>query len=257
MLATGLAVSLAAADLVDPSPRATDGLRLDQPILAVMTVRAPLQARYRIGLAYDLTHPWHADLPADLSLVYNQTSVWDLNETSRPFRDSSYMPAIAVNNHRPEDRWRLDDGATLWAEAGLRHESNGRSGIASRSIGLLYLRPSLRLERAGWAWTISPEAHAYMKRGDNPDLPRYRGYIDLDTAIEVPWRELRLDAFVRHGTRPGIWTLHLGASAPLPILSTGGSPYLQALWVSGYGPTFLEYRDRPGSRLSLGIALVR
>src|SRR5699024_2688125 len=112
-----------------------------------------------------------------LYLSFSQTSLWDLGELSKPFRDSSYRPRVFYANYA---LGKLFDGQLrLGIEAGAGHESNGKDGEDSRSYNMLYARPTLTLgDPDGLRFYVAPLIHNYIADDENPDLKHYRGYVD-------------------------------------------------------------------------------
>jgi outer membrane phospholipase A len=140
----------------------------------------------------------------------------------------------------------------------VQHESNGRDGPSSRSLNLIYLRPTLTLGRpGGFQATLSPRACYYLAGlDDNPDLPRYRGYVDLRATLG--WENcLRLAATGRVGERGNRGSLQLDLTYPLSRVSKGAiGVYLHLQFFTGYGESFLLYNER-SSAFRAGFALFR
>lgn len=74
-----------------------------EPVYFLMGGDGGLNAKFQISLRYRLFDdrgklasrlPWIDDL----YLAYSQTSLWDLNELSKPFKDSSYRPRFFFAN---------------------------------------------------------------------------------------------------------------------------------------------------------------
>lgn len=133
-----------ATALVDkPPPLAVS---VYEPIYFIVGGDDGLNAKFQISLRYQLFDgsgslasrlPWIDDL----YLSYSQTSLWDLGELSKPFKDSSYRPRLFYSNF---DLARFFDGQLrIGVETGFGHESNGKEGEDSRSFNMLYVRPTL------------------------------------------------------------------------------------------------------------------
>ena len=103
----------------------------------------------------------------DLYLSYSQTSLWDLGDLSKPFKDSSYRPRLFYSNY---DLARFFDGQLrVGVETGFGHESNGKEGEDSRSFNMLYARPTLTLgDPAGLRFFAAPLIHNYISDDENP-----------------------------------------------------------------------------------------
>jgi phospholipase A1 len=72
-----------------------------EPMYFVAGSRGPTTARFQLSFKYRIFDPdgWVSDLglgPAltGLHFGYTQTSIWDLGDESKPFRDTSYKPSF-------------------------------------------------------------------------------------------------------------------------------------------------------------------
>ena len=218
-----------------------------------------LNAKFQISFRYRLFDDkgsWARKLPwiDDLYLSFSQTSLWDLNELSKPFRDSSYRPRLFYANH---DLARANDGQVRFGvETGLGHESNGKDGDASRSYNMVYVRPTLTVgDPDGLRFFVAPLIHNYMGEDDNPDIADYRGYVDLLFGVGSKGG-LDFWATLRKGTRRSYGSAELNLSYPLSKLSGGDlTGWLTLQYFGGYGESLLNYRDKLDSQLRLGIAV--
>lgn len=245
------------------------------------------EAKFQISLRYQLLNrdgslAQKAPFLTGLNIAYTQTSLWDLGQESSPFLDTSYKPELLYLWERV-DRGRWADWLRLDLQGGLQHESNGNPEVhsrlldigdrvsyyvldgsdgrpikTSRSLNLLYLRPTVtfgkpdRLQLA-----LSPRVWTYVgDLDDNPDLKDYRGYCDL--RMTVGWaRSLQLSATGRLGDDGNRGSLQLDLSYPLMELFSGSlSVYLYAQYFTGYGESLLLY-DRRSDALRFGFALYR
>ncbi|PZN31164.1 MAG: phospholipase, partial [Proteobacteria bacterium] len=117
-------------------------LSVYEPMYFIVGGDEGFNAKFQISLRFrmfDDQGPLAQRLPwiDDLYLSYSQTSLWDLNELSSPFRDTSYRPRLFYSH---DDLLRFDGGRVrLGLEAGFGHESNGRDGAESRSTNMLYV----------------------------------------------------------------------------------------------------------------------
>jgi outer membrane phospholipase A len=228
----------------------------NDPMYFVIGARDGWNARFQLSFKYrlfDQTSGYGAERPwlSALYFGYTQNSLWDLSSESRAFRDTSYQPSLFWKWERTDDKTWLDV-----ARLGIEHESNGTAGLRSRSIDILFGRPE-------WHWRFrdehrlefTPKIYRYLDKSDNPDIHRYRGYVD--------WR-VRYDA-------AGEWiattVTRVGASGRGSLLvdlskrardirfgPIGGYFHLQ--FFTGYGEDILDYDVRRKSQLRLGFAIV-
>lgn len=251
-------VAAASADAVPP-PFASDASVLlpHEPMYFVVGDRGGVNARFQLSFKYHIFDPashlaqWLPPL-AQLYFAYTQTSIWDLGAESKPFRDTSYRPSLF---------WQTElggqGGAPKRLHIGYEHESNGKAGADSRSIDMLFVRPIWRKEFSnGSALTFAPKFYGYVDKNDNPDIQRYRGYVDwaLRYGYEDGWL---LNSQLRRGTA-NRGSVQLDVSVPFrtPVFTrTGG--FLTFQLFSGYGENLLDYNVRRSTQLRVGFSIVR
>ncbi len=194
---------------------------------------------------------------AGLHLAYTQTSLWDWNSESRPFYDSSYKPELLYSwdelvGGKPGGWFRCD------LQGGVQHESNGKSGVDSRSLNIAYLRPTFVFGRDDYLqFTLIPRVWTYVTSlSENPDLEDYRGYGDLRAVLG--WqRGLQISALGRIGDDGDHGSLQFDVTYPMMRRFRGSfSLYLHAQYFTGYGESLLGYRER-SSVFRAGISLYR
>ncbi|ACL02557.1 phospholipase A [Desulfatibacillum aliphaticivorans] len=197
-------------------------------------------------------HPWLAGL----HFAYTQTSFWDLQSESAPFKDTSYKPEFfyASGNLKTRPSWMHG----LFYQAGFQHESNGRDEEASRSTNFLYIRPGFAAihKRTKLGFSASSKIWAYVNNEDetNPDLASYRGYFDIDLKLG------KADGLVL-GTNFRL--AHEGASVqadltyPLHnLIWKHLNLCLQAQYVNSLAESLLHYDERTEA-FRIGFAMVR
>jgi phospholipase A1 len=228
----------------------------NDPMYFVLGARSGYTARFQLSLKYrlfDRGSGYGRDRPL-LSAMYfgfTQNSLWDLSSESRAFRDSSYQPSLFWKWERTDDRGWLDA-----ARLGVEHESNGNAGERSRSVNIAFLRPEWHFRlRDEHELELTPKLYGYLDKSDNPDIHRYRGYVD--------WR-LRYDAagewittsVTRVGTSgKGSFLLDVSKRArDIRFGPIGG--YFHVQFFAGYGEGILDYNVRRKSQLRFGFAIV-
>lgn len=244
----------------DPVQYFKDHISGYEPLYFIAGPESP-NAKFQVSFKYQLVSNDGAlgrKLPAlkGLNFAYSQTSLWDWNGESAPFFDSSYRPELLFAWERvagSSSNWfRLD------LQGGAQHESNGKGGIDSRSLNIVYFKPTLTLGRPGTIQlTLAPRVWAYVGGlEDNPDLKDYRGYADLRTV--VGWSKgLQLSALGRLGDDAEHGSLQLDLTYPMMKLLSGSfSVYLHAQYFTGYGESLLLYNER-GSSFRVGFSFFR
>src|SRR3546814_8016503 len=98
------------------------------------------EARIQFSFKYQLFASRRAEgLPRSwrdgLHFGYTQRMFWDLGAYSSPFRNIDFQPELFYLTPSTT----LSNGISLRAQGGIRHESNGRDGDASRSITSIYI----------------------------------------------------------------------------------------------------------------------
>jgi len=187
----------------------------------------------------------------DFYLAYSQTSLWDLNEESKPFKDTSYRPSAFWQGLGPGR-----DGLPHLVRAGYEHESNGQADVQSRSIDMLFVQPIWRTSLHEQELVFAPKFYTYIEKEDNPDIHRYRGNVDwiVRYGSQNDW----LAAVLVRGFTHGRGSVQLDLSYPLraPVFyRAGGFFYVQLF--QGYGESLLEYNKERGPSLRVGVGIVR
>jgi phospholipase A1 len=253
-----------------PSPRAADEAKLvDKPPPLAVSVYEPvyflvggddgLNAKFQISFRYRLFDGQGAlanrlSWIDDLYLAFSQTSLWDLNDLSKPFKDSSYRPRLFFANY---DLGRVLDGRVrLGVEAGAGHESNGKEGDDSRSFNMFYVRPTLTFgDPEGFNVYVAPLIHNYVADDENPDLEDYRGYVDWIIGAGSKGG-LNVWSVLRKGKRSEFGSAELNLSFPLSKLSGGDlTGWLMLQYFGGYGESLIDYNKKLDSQVRLGIAV--
>jgi outer membrane phospholipase A len=210
-----------------------------------------LSFKYRL---FDQSAGFGQDQPwlSGLYFGYTQTSLWDLSEQSKPFRDTDYRPALFWRWQRTDDNARIDA-----FQVGLEHESNGGGVTGSRSIDTAFIRPEWRWKYAdGSRLDFTPKIYGYINKDENPDIDRYRGNVD--------WR-IRYDSgvnwigtgVVRYANTAGRGSVLLDLSRRIRDLKFGPvGGYLHFQLFTGYGEELLDYNVRRSLQFRVGFAIV-
>jgi outer membrane phospholipase A len=230
-------------------------LTQNEPVYFVMGTRGGTNARFQLSFKYRLFDRglgWGGEQPwlTGFYFGYTQASLWNLSSDSKPFRDTSYRPSLFWAWKRADDKTWI--GAL---RAGYEHESNGKDLDQSRSIDILFLRPEWRWELVnGKAVEFTPKVYAYLDKAENPDIQRYRGYVDWQLRYGDELRSWR--AMARFGTA-GKGSLTLDWFERTRVLGFGPvSGYVHVQFFTGYGEDILDYNRHFKSQLRLGFAIV-
>ncbi len=193
-----------------------------------------------------------------LYLGYTQTSLWDLSSPSKPFYDTSYKPTVFY--YREGSPATASWLARLGWQAGVQHESNGKGDAASRSLNTAYVTPISAWTVGGnWRLMVAPRVIVYLEKGENPDLAKYRGNVELLLRFGQD-KGLQLNALLRKGNGTGYGSGQLDVTWPLrrvPGLSPNAGGYLQLQYFNGWGESLLDYNKRSPDQLRFGYTIVR
>jgi outer membrane phospholipase A len=236
-----------------------DNLSPYEPTYAVYGPGTNSEARIQLSFKYQLFGSrLREDQPASLKdglyFAYTQRMFWDLGADSSPFRNIDYQPELFYITPSAT----LSSGISLSAQAGVRHESNGRDGAASRSINSLYVAPMAAVPLGGgYRMSIAPRLSFLIgDKSDNPDIRRYRGITSVRMEVGAD-DGLRLSSSARFDFGSGLGSVGADLSYPLPGLLGGGPDfYLFGQSFIGYGENLLDYNHRV-TRFRIGAALVR
>ncbi|WP_235976479.1 phospholipase A [Sandaracinobacteroides hominis] len=230
-----------------------------EPIYAVYGPGTDSAARIQISFKYQLFGTRQAEgLPRSwrdgLHFAYTQRMFWDLESSSSPFRNVDFQPELFYLSPATV----LADKITLSAQVGIRHESNGRDGDASRSVNTVYVAPMAAMPLGGgYRFSLAPSlAFLVGDTSDNPDIQRYRGNFSLFMELGQD-QGLRLSTSSRLNFSSGKGAVSAELSYPLKrLLGAGPDFYLFGQTFAGYGENLFDYNRRT-TRFRVGLALVR
>lgn len=228
------------------------------PIYAVYGPGTNSDGRVQISFKYQLFGDAGAvggDNPAinGIHFGFTQRMFWDLGSYSTPFRNLDFMPELFYLVPPTP----VDDELSLGGQVGIRHESNGRDGLASRSLNALYIQPVATMPLGDYTLSVGPRVNFYVgSLKDNPDIKRYRGHTSLFAEIGQD-DGLRLSTHTRLNFSSGKGAIDAELSYPLDrIIDSGLNLYVFGQGFAGYGENLLDYK-RKVTRLRFGVAIVR
>ena len=239
---------------VEPNP-----LGFNEPIYFIAGGSNPRSARYQLSFRYRLFDRQglvgkNMPVANGIYFGFTQTSMWDLESNSKPFKDTSFRPSFFY-------QWRIFRptlGDSLAIATGYEHESNGRDGDVSRSIDTWFLSGDLRYHLPdGQTYIgIQPKLVHYFEKGDNRDITDYRGHGQLGLRFGRD-SSLMLSAILRHGTK-GRGSEQVDLSYPIRrSIFSGVGTFLHLQYFRGYGQTLLEYNESRPAQFRFGLSLVR
>jgi outer membrane phospholipase A len=228
-----------------------------EPIYAVYGPGTNSAAKVQLSLKYQLFGvAGSADSERSwldgLHFAYTQRLFWDVGKQSSPFRNVDYMPELAYILPRPLTVGDL----VIGGQAGVMHQSNGRDGVDSRSLNMIYIQPVATMMLGGYRLSVGPRLWAFVgDRSDNPDIGRFRGNTGLFAEIGTDGG-LRVTTNSRLNPGSGKGAIDVLASYPINRWLPKLNLYLFGQGFVGYGENLLDY-NRHQTRLRLGLGFVR
>lgn len=259
--AAGSPASASQAAVVASSLGALGESRLSfyEPIFFADGMNGHNTAQFQFSFKYRLLMPKDPNskrLLDNLYFGYTQTSIWDLSEASKPFRDTSYRPSLFY--YVADTGWHSRFFTSMGFQAGLEHQSNGLAGDDSRSINIAFIRPTWRFGNPNdYHLSISPKVYYYLQKSENADIAKYRGYADLQVKYGKP-DGLQLATTLRKGTHG--WNGSVDSQLTYPLAKFLGSAWGGYLWVgyfNGYGEDILDYNQRHHWIARVGYSISR
>ncbi|WP_235838019.1 phospholipase A [Chitinasiproducens palmae] len=260
--ASGAAVAAAGAPVATTAgaqPLPESRLSFYEPFYVGVGRNGDTNARFQLSFKYRVIMPADPRSRAlfdNLYFGYTQTSIWDLSAESRPFRDTSYKPSLFY--YVPDLGIKSSWFESLGVQAGLEHESNGRSGERSRSINTAYVQPIVRFAMpAATQLTLMPKFYYYLQKSENPDIMAYRGFADLTFKYGRP-DALELRTTLRKGNHA--WNGSVDAQLTYPLQKLLGGAWGGYLWLgyfNGYGEDLLDYNGRQHWNVRIGYSIAR
>jgi outer membrane phospholipase A len=189
---------------------------------------------------------------------YTQAALWDVEDPSRSTIDTSFMPELFFATHTPPRAHEQLRAATLGFQAGVQHESNGRTGEDSRNVNYAYAQPVVYLgDPDGISGQVGARVRAYFAESDdNPDIPDYYGHADAYAAVRFG-RGLQVAAAGRIGESGDRGAIQVDVTHPLKRYVGGDvGTFLHVQYFNGFAESLLTYREHHQT-IRVGIAFVR
>lgn len=212
-----------------------------------------LEAKYQISVKLPIYQ--EALSTSGLYLGFTAVSYWQVYNTavSKPFRETNYEPELFYS-------WRNELSFAGFKfnqiRLGLNHQSNGQSGMRSRSWNRLFASAIFSDDESFYhikAWYRIKEdekTDPFDSTGDdNPDITKFMGHMELGYGTKVG--RFNVMAMVRNNLRSSEnkGSVELNLSYPI---NTRYDVLLQ--YFNGYGDSLVDY-NRHQQRIGLGIQL--
>lgn len=181
-----------------------------------------------------------------LYLGYTNHSFWQVynRDISAPFRETSHQPELILSF---TNDWEIFGFRNVLNEAILNHQSNGQSGILSRSWNRIMFNSVFEKDNFVFMfkpWYRLPEKKAKYrgdpKGDDNPDIERFLGHFEFTTAYQH--RNNIYSMMLRNNLRSdNTGAVELGWSFPVSSRSQTIRGYVK--YFNGYGESLIDYND--------------
>lgn len=187
---------------------------------------------------------------------YTQISFWQAYDqnNSAPFRETDYNPEIFYRS-----KSYPFGSASVAADIGFEHESNGQRPPLSRSWNLFYVAPYyynsnlLLYLKVRYRFPEDKKPYPNAAVGDdNPDITDYLGYTDLHLFYRFAGRQM-VHLTLRGNIGKGRGSVALNYGIPIPHSEM--SFFLLRL-SHGYGESLVDYK-RDLTRFGIGIMFSR
>ena len=183
----------------------------------------------------------------DIYAAYTNRSFWQVynDEESQPFRETNHEPEIWAQF---ENDYSLFGFRNVVNSVGLIHQSNGRSGVLSRSWNRLFGNFVFQRRNIAFGfkpWIIIDDAN------ENDDIEDYLGHGEFRIGWADDGHVLAL--MLRNQLESGFDRGAVEMSWSFPLFDY---PYLKGYvqYFYGYGESLVDY-DRKVNRLGVGISL--
>jgi outer membrane phospholipase A len=168
------------------------------------------------------------------------------------------MPELMYESQSYLDLGKSGGFQILGFQAGVRHESNGKDGLESRSLNIAYFRPAVAFGRLdGWNLVLAPRFFTYIVDVDNnPDIADYRGFTEL-TAIFGKNNGMALSVTGRLGQGAHKGSVQADLTFPVRFDKLFDfATYVLIQYWNGYGESLRDY-NKQTSTIRAGFSLVR
>lgn len=188
---------------------------------------------------------------------YTNHSLWQFynRDISAPFRETNHEPELILSF---TNDWEIFGFRNVLNEAVINHQSNGQSGLLSRSWNRVMFNSVFEKDRFAVAftpWYRIPESEAEYPgdpRGDdNPDIEKYMGNFELTGAYQR--KKDIFSVMLRNNMRSSNkGAVELGWSFPVSRNMPNVRGYVK--YFNGYGHSLIDYDDS-AEVIGLGFVL--
>lgn len=208
-------------------------------------VEGQFQISLKVPLALDLLGNRF-----DIYGAYTNRSFWQMynRENSEPFRETNHEPEVWLQF---ENDWQVLGFTNVVNTLGLVHQSNGQSGLQSRSWNRMYAQ--FIFEKEDFVFSLKPWIWITQSWSgdDNPDITDFLGHGEFRAA----WRRNGhvFSVMLRNQIESRFDKGAVEASWSFPVFDY---PYLKGYvqYFYGYGESLIDY-DNNVNRIGIGLSV--
>lgn len=207
------------------------------------------EAQFQISVKFPLMINLY-DNNIDLYAAYTNHSFWQVynDDNSAAFRETNHEPEGWLQ-FRPD--WNIFGFTNSVNALGFVHQSNGRSGVLSRSWNRVY--GNFVFERSNFVFSLKPwyRLPEDDEDDDNPDITDYLGHYELRAVYKLNDHVLQIMS--RNNLESGFENGAVELSWSFPLWDY---PYLKGYvqYFSGYGESLIDY-DNYVNKVGIGFAV--
>ncbi|MFB2686701.1 phospholipase A [Shewanella mangrovisoli] len=212
-----------------------------------------MEAKFQISFKFPIWYNVFGD-NGHLFFAYTNQSYWQLynKDISSPFRETNHEPEIFMlfNND-----WKIGSVTNSFWGFGTVHQSNGKSGLLSRSWNRIYgtmifdAGPLAFATKVWWRIPEDEKTDIHQPRGDdNPDIDEYIGKAEFVGVYGIDDHRFTLTLKtnfkdIDRGSAEFTWSY--------PII---GNLRLYTQYFNGYGESLIDYNYH-NQRIGIGLSL--
>ncbi|NQV71033.1 MAG: phospholipase A [Pseudohongiella sp.] len=201
-----------------------------------------LDIKFELGLKFQLFPQREGfERLAPLYFGYSQKSWWDIAEASAPFKEHNFNPEIFWDYLQAKNRNGINFPGRFIDQFGYEHQSNGRSGIYSRSWDRLYVKREFKLSDK---FSLDVKAWRIVGLGqDNSDIDNYLGNAQLKAKFK-PNDRLSVNLSTIKGLDTSKYSYQLDLIYSMP--NWVNSDFIISYY-DGYGESLISYKQKSRS----------
>jgi phospholipase A1/A2 len=181
---------------------------------------------------------------------YTNRSFWQVfnSDLSSPFRETNHEPELWIQNNRSTSVLGFKNRVNM---LGVSHQSNGQSGVLSRSWNRVYVNFAFEKEAFVFAIKLWNRFNENIETDDNPDITEFMGHGEIRVIYKSNNHTVNfmsrnnIESEFDRGALELSWSFPVGKRKDL-------RGYIQVF--SGYGESLIDY-NQSVNRIGFGVSL--